>query len=72
VVAAALFAVGHLPATAALLPLTPLVVVRALVLNGLSGLVFGWLTWKRGILAAMLAHFSADIVLHTVVPVLRG
>lgn len=70
--AALLFGAGHLPATAALLPLTPLVVARALLLNGLGGLVFGWLYWRRGLLAAMLAHFSADIVLHVVFPLLSG
>ncbi|MEA2642314.1 MAG: hypothetical protein QOF51_3708, partial [Chloroflexota bacterium] len=35
VLAALLFGLGHLPATATILPLTPLVVVRAIVLNGL-------------------------------------
>lgn len=71
VVTALLFGVGHLPATAAVLPLTPLVVARALLLNGLGGLVFGWLYWKRGLPSAMLAHFSADIVLHVVAPLLN-
>jgi membrane protease YdiL (CAAX protease family) len=46
------------------------VIVRALLLNGIGGIVFGWLYWKRGLLAAMLAHFSADVVLHVVVPLL--
>lgn len=64
VVAAVLFGLGHLPATAALLPLTPVVITRAVVLNGLAGIGFGWLYWKRGLEAAMLAHFSADIILH--------
>ena len=45
-------------------------IVRALVLNGIGGIVFGWLYWKRGLLAAVLAHFSADVVLHVVVPLL--
>jgi hypothetical protein len=72
VTAALLFGAGHLPTTAAVLPLTPLVITRALVLNGIGGIVFGWLYWKRGLLAAMLAHFSADVVLHVVVPLLRG
>ena len=70
VTSALLFGAGHLPTTATLLPLTPLVITRALLLNGVGGIVFGWLYWKRGLLAAMLAHFSADIVLHVVVPVL--
>lgn len=72
IVAAGLFAVGHLPATAALLSLTPLVVVRALVLNGLGGVVFGWLYAGRGLVAAMIAHFTADLVLHVLAPVVSG
>ena len=48
--------------------MTPLLIARALVLNGIGGIVFGWLYWKRGLLAAMLAHFSADIVLHVAAP----
>jgi hypothetical protein len=39
-------------------------VIRTLVLNGFAGLVFGWLYWRRGLLAAMIAHTSADVVLH--------
>lgn len=64
ILAAVLFGLGHLPATATLLPLTPLVITRAIVLNGLAGIGFGWLYWKRGLESAMVAHFSADIVLH--------
>jgi hypothetical protein len=64
IAAALLFGVGHLPATAILIPLTPVVVARAIVLNGLAGIGFGWLYWKRGLESAMLSHFSADIVLH--------
>jgi hypothetical protein len=67
---ALLFGAGHLPTTAAMLPLTTLVVIRALVLNGIGGLVFGWLYWKRSLLAAMLAHFSADLVRHVMAPLL--
>lgn len=66
--AALLFGLAHLPATAALPPLTPLVVTRALVLNGAAGLVFGLLYWRYGLETAMLAHFSADIVLHVITP----
>ncbi len=64
ILAAVLFGLGHLPATALLIPLTPLVITRAIVLNGLAGIGFGWLYWKRGLEFAMIAHFSADIVLH--------
>lgn len=64
ILAAVLFGLGHLPATAMIIPLTPLVITRAIVLNGLAGIGFGWLYWKRGLESAMIAHFSADIVLH--------
>lgn len=64
--AALLFGAGHLPTLAALAPLTVTLVVRTLLLNGIAGVVFGWLYWRRGLLAAMVAHFSADIVLHVI------
>lgn len=64
VLTAALFAVGHLPATAQLTALTPAVIARALVLNGLPGALFGWLYWKGGLEAAMIAHVGAGLVLH--------
>ncbi len=64
ILAAVLFGLAHLPATATMVPLTPLVVARAVVLNGLGGVMFGYLYWKRGLEAAMISHFSADIVLH--------
>jgi membrane protease YdiL (CAAX protease family) len=64
ILAAILFGLGHLPTTALLVPLTPLVITRAVVLNGLLGIIFGWLYWKRGLESAMISHFSADIVLH--------
>jgi membrane protease YdiL (CAAX protease family) len=64
ILAAVLFGIGHLPATAIIIPLTPLVITRAIVLNGLAGVAFGWLYWKRGLESAIVAHFSADIILH--------
>ena len=68
VLAAVIFGLGHLPATAQILPLTGVVVIRAIVLNGIGGIVFGWLYWKKGLESAMIAHFSADIVLHVITP----
>jgi membrane protease YdiL (CAAX protease family) len=70
ILVALLFGLGHLPATAALVPLTPLVVIRAVALNGPASLVFGYLYWTRGLEAAMLAHFTADVVLHAIMPLL--
>lgn len=62
--AAVLFGLGHLPATAMLVPLIPLVILRAIVLNGLLGIAFGFLYVKYGLEAAITSHFAADIVLH--------
>lgn len=66
--ASIIFGIGHLPITASLTALTPIVILRALVLNGIGGIVFGYLYWKRGLEAAIIAHFMADIVLHGVMP----
>jgi membrane protease YdiL (CAAX protease family) len=66
ILAAIIFGLAHLPATATIIPLTPLVITRAIVLNGLAGVAFGYLYWKRGLESAMVAHFSADIILHVV------
>lgn len=59
--AALLFGLGHLPATAAMAPLTQALVVRALVLNGVAGVAFGYLYWRHGLEAAMAGHMSAHL-----------
>jgi membrane protease YdiL (CAAX protease family) len=69
ILAAILFGLGHLPAAAAMgIPLTAMFVLRTVVLNGLLGLVAGWLYWTRGLEAAIISHFSADIILHVLIP----
>ena len=63
-IAGLIFGIGHLPTVAAMgILLTPLYIVRTLVLN-LAGIIYGWLYWKRGLESAMLAHFSTDIAVH--------
>ncbi len=68
IIGALAFAAGHLPTVAQLAPLTTFAVIRTLVLNGVAGVVFGLLYWKRGLEQAMVAHFCADLVLHVVAP----
>jgi membrane protease YdiL (CAAX protease family) len=68
VIAALAFGAGHLPAAAQVWPLDAVVIVRTVLLNGVGGLVFGWLFWKHGLAPAMLAHFGADLVLHVLAP----
>jgi hypothetical protein len=66
ILAAVLFGLGHLPATVAVVKLNPLLVGRAILLNGLIGVAAGYLFWQYGLEAAMLAHFAGDVVLHII------
>jgi membrane protease YdiL (CAAX protease family) len=72
ILAAIIFGLGHLPATSQITALTGTVVIRAIVLNGIGGIIFGWLYWKKGLESAMIAHFSADIVLHIIFPLVAS
>jgi membrane protease YdiL (CAAX protease family) len=69
-IAALLFGALHLPLAASLAPLTAIMVIRTLLLNGIAGVVFGWQYWRHGLVAAMAAHLGADIVLHVLSPLL--
>ncbi len=63
------FGAAHLPTEAAIgLPLNPLVITSTLVLNGIGGLIFGWLFWTFGLESAVLAHILADILRHSLIP----
>ena len=63
------FGAAHFPAEAAIgLPLNPLVITSTLVLNGIGGLLFGWLFWTFGLESAMLAHILADVLRHSLIP----
>lgn len=62
VLAALLFAAGHLPTIEILLGLTPMIVFRCFLLNGGFGLLFGWLYRKYGLQYAMVAHGGCHIV----------
>ena len=61
-IAALLFAAAHLPATAMLMGLTPMIIFRCILLNGGLGLAFGWLYRKFGLRYAMLAHAGCHVV----------
>lgn len=67
VLAALLFAAGHLPATIAFFgELTPLLLFRCFLLNGSFGIFFGWLYRKYGIQYAIIGHAMLHIVSKTV------
>jgi hypothetical protein len=62
VIAALLFAAGHLPATVMSIGLNPIIIFRCFLLNGGAGLLFGRLYRKYGIHYAMLGHGLAHVV----------
>ena len=62
VIAAILFAAGHLPATFAMIGSSPLIIFRCFLLNGGFGLLFGYLYRKYGLRYAMIAHGGCHVV----------
>jgi hypothetical protein len=64
VLAALILGAAHFPLAFAVFGTGFVNIARTLILNGLGGVVFGWLFWRRGLEHAMLAHFSADLVVH--------
>jgi membrane protease YdiL (CAAX protease family) len=72
ILAALIFGAGHLPTLGAITTLTPILIARTIILNSVGGIIFGWLYWKKGLESAMIAHFSADIVLHVIPALLIG
>jgi hypothetical protein len=65
VIMAVVFGLGHLPALKGMLgKITPVMFTRTMLLNAPVGLICGWLFWKYGIEAAIIAHFAADIIYH--------
>lgn len=67
-IVAIMFGLGHLPNAAMVMQITPIVVVLALALNGIAGVTFGYLYWKRGLESAIIAHFCADFVIYVIGP----
>lgn len=64
-VAAVLFGLAHVGN----LPDVAHPVLRAVTMNGVAGLLLGWLYWWRGLEMAMLTHMVAIAVLYVAVPV---
>lgn len=60
---ALLFGMGHLPAAFKLASPSAFEIFRILFLNGIAGIVFGWLYWSRGLWTAIAAHVIADLVI---------
>ena len=62
IISALLFAALHFPATIAMTSLTPVLIIRCFLLNGVLGLGFGYLYRKHGIGYAMITHGFAHLI----------
>lgn len=59
-----LFAVGHFPVVYASVSQPSLLLLTyILIANSVGGLVLGWLYWKKGLEAAIIAHASAHLAM---------
>ena len=65
IISALVFAIGHLPSTAAMTTLTPLLIIRCFLFNGGLGLLFGYLYRKYGIGYAMISHGLMHLISDT-------
>ena len=64
IISAVVFGMGHLPLASALSGgLTVPLVAYVITANSLFGIIAGFLYWRRGLEAAMLAHMFAHVVL---------
>lgn len=64
IITALIFGLGHLPFASQMISLNGFEIFRILLLNGIPGIIFGWLYWSRSFYTASLAHFVTDIFLH--------
>jgi len=64
VISTIVFAVGHFPVAFASISHPSLLLLSyMLIANSVAGLVFGWLYWKKGLEAAVIAHIFAHVAM---------
>lgn len=62
------FGLGHLPATLVTNQFSSMILARTISLNGILAMIFGYLYWKRGMEPSIMSHFSADLIVHGILP----
>lgn len=63
---AVLFGAAHLPSLVSYNGATSFAVAATMLGNVAVGILYGWSYWRYGLLTAITAHFSLDIVLHVI------
>jgi membrane protease YdiL (CAAX protease family) len=66
ILSATAFAALHLPNLVGFDALNSLAIAATMIGNISVGLLYGWLYWRRSLVAAMLCHLSVDVVLHVI------
>lgn len=62
--AALLFGVGHLPVVfQSLSDPSPSFITYIILANATAGILFGWIYWRKGLAAAMIAHSFAHVTM---------
>jgi branched-subunit amino acid transport protein len=64
--AAALFAALHLPVTLQTIGNSFPIILRCMVLNGIGGIGFGYLYWKKGLSYSIVAHASTHVFMQVI------
>ena len=62
IISAMLFSVGHIPSTMQMTTLTPVLIIRCFLFNGMFGLCFGYLYRKYGIGYAIISHGLCHLI----------
>ena len=63
---AALFAALHLPITFQTIGNSFPIILRCMVLNGIGGIGFGYLYWKKGLSCSIVAHATTHVFMQVV------
>lgn len=66
IMSSVLFAAGHIPVTAQLIGISLPILIRTFVLNGIGGIGFGYLYWRKGLSYSMCAHAFTHIFMNLV------
>jgi membrane protease YdiL (CAAX protease family) len=70
VAAGLLFAALHLPLAGRLVGLSAPVVAYTLVGGEWIGVIFGWVYWRKGLIAAMMTHATQDFITKGIFPLI--
>lgn len=62
IIVSLLFALGHLPNTLMTIGLNFIIIFRCILLNGIVGLIFGYVYRKYGVIYSMISHVLVHIV----------